>query len=151
MKLICKEITPPKNPTNLFRFEVKTMTGDADDYHSFIIDVDYGNDKEVEDVFVGLSVLKKCYPHGRGGCDGYFGEFFDDYCSEDIYADEGVCDTIEGFKLFFFDNYGIKFEVSVPLSENKDVFDRIALGGTFTQDELKKMKFPKQLTSDMLK
>ena len=56
-----------KKLNNVFVFEINTMEGDADDYHSFNLNVE--KEKDVKKLIIYCNVLEKSYPNGKGGDD----------------------------------------------------------------------------------
>ena len=105
--------------TNLFVFVVKTMQGDADDYHEFEMFANKDENKKVKKLIRYLKVLEKSYPNGKGGCDGFNRlDFFQEWFADDWYSYEGLVDEFESWKLFFYDEDGIKHSVSYELSQN---------------------------------
>lgn len=95
---------------------VSTMTGDADDYHEFSVLFDENQISSLQQYIIYCEVLQKQYPNGRGGYDDYELDFFEEYFSDDWYKYEGMEDSMEDYDVYYYDEDGIKYDVSVELS-----------------------------------
>jgi len=125
MKINIGNVITEEQRKDLFVFEVKTMEGDADDYHEFEMFANKDELKKVKKLIRYLKVLEKSYPNGKGGCDGFDElDFFEEWFEDDWYSYEGIIDSFESWKLFFYDENGIKHSVSYELSQkDRDKID----------------------------
>lgn len=103
------------SPKNTFVVVVETMEGDADDTH--YINIECKDETILREVIIHTEVMKKCYRNGRGGGDDYVGPYYEKYFEGNIFHYEGICDSIEGFEIFFYDEVGIKYDVSIVMDE----------------------------------
>ena len=100
--------------------DVCTIEGDADGYNNFDIIFDEKDIEELKKVIIYCEVLERQYPNGRGGYDTYnsldfFSKYFD---AKWNYAYDGeIQDSMEGYKVWYYDAAGEKFSVQVTLSE----------------------------------
>lgn len=104
---------------NKYIVTVYTMEGDADDYHSFDNHFPASKLEELKEFIIYCEVLKRQYPNGRGGGDDYDFTFFDLHFSEEWNYSE-YCDSydsMEGYKVIFFDATGVSYDVIVKLDE----------------------------------
>lgn len=109
-KLIKKDIN-----TNCYVIKVKTMQGDADDYHSFeLIPI---NENELRNMIIHLEIITRCYPNGRGGYDTYVGKYAKKYF-DDLYNYEGMEDQIESYEIIYYDENGTIYDVEITLDED---------------------------------
>jgi len=128
MKLKIQQEVTKSNPKCVYRIKVDTMTGDADGYNDFNIDLpdSITGRVELKNVIIYCEVLAKQYRNGRGGGTGYYDhlDFFDEWFEEEWYYEEGeYMDDFEDYSIFYFDLDGKEFNVSAYLSEQdmKDV------------------------------
>ena len=108
------------NPKLKYVIEVKTMEGDADGYNKFDIGFDSKDLDEVKKVICYCEVLLRQYPNGRDGYDTYNSlDFFSYYFDADWnYAYDGeIQDSMDGYKVWYYDETGEKFSVQISLSE----------------------------------
>lgn len=137
-------VTPKKkiNVKNVYIVTVDTMTGDADDYHSFKIEA--SSIDELREIIIGLCILVKAYPNGRGGYDEYCGTFYDKYIADKLFSYEGIHDTIEEtdkFDVSYYDenakHFNVEYEMDPEMIERINNFDGL------TEDEIIAMEFEK--------
>ena len=108
MKLVIgKEIKPKTAPKDVYRIEIETMEGDADDYH----EIDYWADtqEEVLEQYAQYKLLQETDQDGWGELP--FWNMWEDYiyynCDTDWY------DSLEEFKVVYYNENGAKFEVKL--------------------------------------
>jgi len=102
------------NPKNIWRVNIKTMTGDADGYNHFSLDYNdsIAGRELLHDTVRYCEVMAKQYPRGRGGGSGYYDhlEFFDGTFDEEWYYEDGeYMDDFESYTVSFFDQAGREF------------------------------------------
>lgn len=115
-----------QNPKNIYRFTINTMEGDADDYHSFEIDVN--SLKEAKEMIIYCEVMSKQYKkNGRGGGSGFYDhlDFFDEFFDNEWHYEDGEwMDSWEDYSLVFFNKNGEKFRTSITFTdEDKAIID----------------------------
>lgn len=139
IKLLEKADTPDYR--NQYVVECEAMFGDADGKGMVVIGgFIKGQDEEhLEDLLQTCERLEKAYPYGRGGGDDYdhidgFGRWFRpdnlseeeynslpecvrDLCAEWLLEPDGMGHqaSFEGYKVFYYDENGVKFNVAVEL------------------------------------
>ena len=112
-----KEKTKVQTIKSKYQVVVDTMTGDGDDYHSFNVYFDENQISDLQRYIIYCEVLQNQYPNGRGGCDDYELDFFEEYFSDDWYHYEDMQDSMEDYSVYYYDEDGIKYDVKVVLSE----------------------------------
>ena len=111
-----KEKSKVESIKSKYQVDVSTMTGDADDYHEFSVLFDENQIRDLQQYIIYCEVLQKQYPNGRGGCDDYELDFFEEYFSDDWYNYEGMEDSMEDYDVYYYDENSVKYDVSVELS-----------------------------------
>jgi len=111
-------------PPQGYEIVIKTMEGDADDYHTtrFHCGMD---EAELRRYVIAAEVMGKTYPHGRGGDCEYEGEYWD-LLSEDWprESNSGIADSIDGWEVIYHDGNGIEYPCTITLEkEDKDEID----------------------------
>lgn len=131
-----------KTPINAYVVEIETMYGDADGFGRIAVG-GFKKDEEEEylkDLLETCERMDEAYPRGRGGYDNYdhvegFNKWFniDDTTDEEYNAMSQrekelsayweynpQCDgghaSFYGYKVFYYDENGVKYEVSVKLN-----------------------------------
>lgn len=141
MKIDIKDKALKDEYINAYVVECEAMYGDADG--EGILEVGgfaKGKDEIYLEDFLGFCErMKVAYPHGRGGYDDYnhiegFDKWFDadNLADEDYHAlpekvkflstywlndpqGDGMQASFEGYKVFYYDEQGIKYNTSVEL------------------------------------
>lgn len=118
MELNIKKSKLEKQPVSKYIINVQTMEGDGDGYNAFNLTFDEKDIEEVKKVIIYCEVLKRQYPNGRGGCDDYALDFFDEYFNDDWnYTYDGqIQDSMEDYDVYYYDENSVKYDVSVELS-----------------------------------
>jgi len=109
---ILKKVIPN---TNCYVVKVKTMEGDADDYHSFELMPE--DEDELRNMILHLEVTLRCYPNGRGGYDTYVGKYSTKYFGE-LHYYEGMEDEIESYEVLYYDENGTTYDVEITPDED---------------------------------
>jgi hypothetical protein len=127
---------PPKDhKPRGYHLTVETMEGDADDYHEIEFDFCDNEEglKELSKYVIACEVLKKSYPHGRGGDDNYVGKYFEIFSSDGDTVWPTDCnsdcqDTFEDYEIIYNDGEGRECEVDIELDdvEKKEVEENTA-------------------------
>lgn len=128
-------------PIDSYVVEIETMYGDADGYGKIIVgDFKKGEESYLEDLLKTCNRMKDEYPYGRGGGENYnhvegFNKWFDiDDTTEEEYEaiperikndlstyweydpqGDGTHASYDGHKVFYYDENGVKYKVSVSL------------------------------------
>ncbi len=108
MKLIIgEEVEPELLPKNLYRIQIETMEGDAADYHKITYDV--GTAEEVLEQYAQYKLLQETSQSDWVDLS-FWGEWEDSIylnCDSDWY------DSLEEFKVVYYNENGAKFEVKL--------------------------------------
>ena len=102
-------------PKQGYELIITTMSGDADDYHKLNFHCGM-NEETLRTYIIAAEILKKTYPHGRGGCDDYEGEYWELF-SYDWYHNEGMQDSMDTWKVIYHGGNGFEFNCDITLEE----------------------------------
>ena len=110
MKLVIGKEVKPKTlplPKNLYRIEIKTMEGDADDYHKITYDVDTA--EEVLEQYAQYKLLQE-----TSQSDWVDLSFWSEW-EDSIYynCDSEWYDSLVEFKVVYYNENGAKFKVEL--------------------------------------
>jgi hypothetical protein len=112
-----KEKSKVESIQSKYQVVVTTMTGDGNDYHKFSVLFDKNQISDLQQYIVYCEVLQKQYPNGRGGCDDYEFDFFEECFSDNWYIYDGMEDSMEDYSVYYYDEDGIKYDIKVVLSK----------------------------------
>ena len=108
MKLVIgKEIKPKTAPKDVYRIKIKTMEGDADDYH----EIDYWADtqEEVLEQYAQYKILQEINQDMWNELP-FWGTWENSIC---LNCDSGGYDSLEEFKVVYYNENGVKFKVKL--------------------------------------
>lgn len=128
-----------KNPTETYLVVVKTMEGDADDYHT--IEFLTKDTEELREIIIHTNVLMKCFSkNGRGGDDDYVGPYFKKFFEGKLFVNDwGMTDSVEEYSVFYFDFLGQKSKVKIEM--DKEMLEEIKHPKMSNKD-LEQMDYP---------
>jgi len=121
MKFEKVQMPQEEQPKLIYRINVETMEGDADDWHNF--DIDIKDEETLKEVIIYCEVMAKQYPHGRGGGNDYYDhlDFFDEWFNDEWFYEDGEwMDSWENYSVSYFDENGVEMKVNVTL-EQEDI------------------------------
>lgn len=136
MKFIKSDMVKEIKKYSIYEVEIDLMHGDADYYEKMCISgIKEEEENLLENLITTLKLMEKEYPNGRGGGDNYnnvpgFNEWFcyeglsnserenldkriDELYRDWSYSEYGSQASLDGYKVYFFDENGKKYEVMI--------------------------------------